>query len=294
MTKIRNTLWAAIVAFLICMPAYALTQPTISGPDEAVVGEEVMLTINFPAGNYETVSGKLDWDSKTLQLQGYEISPYWEADFLEKEFTLTKAQPGAGDSPWICLTYRVGNAPEGTKLSLFCSDVVADGETEFSDAVFTFTVGKRLSQDNTLTQLILENGTLSPQFHPEIMAYTAKVNPGQTHLKLQAVAGEKAAVEVDAPRLSGDAVTRVSITVTAENGDKRVYRIDVDPVKSQSATEDSTQATEPATQNSDKGAPSDSQDSGFPWWAAVAAVFAGSALGGGVVIVIEKTKKRNR
>ena len=296
MTKVRNTLWAAALLLVLTVPAFASGQPTISGPEVAVVGENVMLTIDFPSGDYQSISGKLDWDSKMLQLQGYEISPSWEAAFLEKGFTLTQTQHGVRQDPWIRLTYRLGNTPVGTKVSFSCLDVVADNQISYANAMFTFTVGKHLSHDNTLTQLTLENGKLSPQFHPEITAYTAQVNPGQTRLLLQAVPAQNAAVEVDAPQLSGENVTRVTITVTAENGDERIYRIDVEPVEEATAPTQTQETTEETAAQSPTKDDREDKPSGtnFPWWAAVAAVFAGGALGGGIVIVVQEIRKKNR
>ncbi len=84
------------------------------------------------------------------------------------------------------------------------------------------------SGDNTLKDLEILNGTLSPDFDPEITEYTAEVAYDEEYLNLMCkLNDDKATAEISDTTIGEDGTVVVTITVTAENGDVRVYTINV-------------------------------------------------------------------
>ena len=84
------------------------------------------------------------------------------------------------------------------------------------------------SADNSLSSLTVEEGELSPAFDPAVTEYTITVPSDVENLTVSATANdEKATVVIENPALVAGGTTEVTITVTAENGETRVYTITV-------------------------------------------------------------------
>jgi hypothetical protein len=83
------------------------------------------------------------------------------------------------------------------------------------------------SDDNTLSDLTIVEGTLTPEFAPDVTDYTVTVSHDVEKLTVTATANDaNATVVIENPDLEvGENV--VTITVTAENGDVLVYTITV-------------------------------------------------------------------
>ena len=83
-----------------------------------------------------------------------------------------------------------------------------------------------MSGDSTLRTLKVAEGELSPIFAPQVLDYSITVPYDVEQLTITAVANdEKAAVAVENPELVPGETTKVTITVTAENGERRFYTI---------------------------------------------------------------------
>jgi hypothetical protein len=84
------------------------------------------------------------------------------------------------------------------------------------------------SGDNTLKDLTVQEGTLTPDFDPEITEYEMEVPFEVEKLTIDALANdEKATVEISDTTLVAGETTVITVTVTAENGDVKVYTIQV-------------------------------------------------------------------
>ena len=82
------------------------------------------------------------------------------------------------------------------------------------------------SRDNKLKSLTVENAVLTPEFDPNVTEYNVLAAEAVKKLSIIAEANDSnATVEIDNPELVPGATTVVTITVTAENGDVRVYKI---------------------------------------------------------------------
>ncbi len=84
------------------------------------------------------------------------------------------------------------------------------------------------SDDNTLEDLTVQEGTLTPAFDSEVTEYEVEVSYEVENLTVGAVANdEKATVEISDTALTAGGTTVITVTVTAENGDVKVYTITV-------------------------------------------------------------------
>lgn len=122
-------------------------------------------------------------------------------------------------------------AAEGAELSVLAGGLTAtDGNRDFraSDAAYSARVAPPLSGNNALKELYAQNVEFSPAFRPEVTAYTAQVPFSVSSLDLTAVAADsRAQVQISGNTLRAGAVTAVTVTVTAENGSRRSYVIQV-------------------------------------------------------------------
>jgi hypothetical protein len=85
-----------------------------------------------------------------------------------------------------------------------------------------------MSTDNTLKSLTVSNATISPAFSAGTTNYTAEVPFEVSKLDIQATANDsKAKVAINNPTLTPNGTTKVTVTVTAENGSKKTYTISV-------------------------------------------------------------------
>ena len=96
------------------------------------------------------------------------------------------------------------------------------------------------SSDNNLKSLSISPGVLSPAFSPNVTEYTTSVGADCSALAVSAVANDgKAKVSISGKRMDPGKNT-TTITVTAENGSKKVYKIYT--TKDSSAAQETTAA----------------------------------------------------
>ncbi len=291
------------MSLLLALPAEAAG---VSASAESVYpGEVLEVTLELPE-EYEAFTGTVQYDGKLLELAGLEISPGWQIQFAGERFTLTRREP---DAP-VRLTVRfwVQDAPAGTELLCHFRDITGMAGQEAAE-LGSFTAGSRVREvpdgNHALAVLSAEGVTLSPAFHPEITAYTAQVDHSVSQLTLYAqAAGEEAAVQMDNPVLKPGEVTRLTVTVTAQNGNQRVYTLDVfrplppeteptqkpsEPVPSQT-----TESTEETAIPSEPVFLGGSSEGGVSIWTVAAALLAGAALGaGGGILLNSRDKKKS-
>ena len=101
------------------------------------------------------------------------------------------------------------------------------GRTENTDVI----VNNVPSGDNTLSSLTVQEGALSPAFDPEVLEYTVRVAHDVEKMTVNAIANdEKATAVVSNTELDEIGAAVITVTVTAANGDIRVYTITVSRV----------------------------------------------------------------
>ena len=98
------------------------------------------------------------------------------------------------------------------------------GRTENTDVV----VSNAPSGDNTLADLSVAEGELSPAFAPDVLDYTVRVAYDVEEVTVIAAANDgKADVAISGTELDENGAGVITVTVTAANGDVRVYTVTV-------------------------------------------------------------------
>lgn len=258
------------------------------GPDKVVAGEVVTLRLTFPQEDFETVTGTFQFDESQLDFVSRTSEDGWEFYLSKRSFTLTRKETSA-QAPWLELRFRVTGLPVGTTVTVAANDLILGRQGEsvsLGNAQWEMTVWAGVSGENHLTQLWVENGNMSPEFHSDIHNYLVTVPANTKKPVVHAVAAPKAQLQIDAPYFTREGVSEVTVTVTAEDGSQRVYTLHV------RQEIENSEAKPLLTEPSGTTMPSGNQ--GTPGWVIVAGIFGGAALLGAAGILIERIVKKNR
>ena len=206
-----------------------------SGETVEIAGEEVTIadgnvTINL---HKESTNGKLiiTFDPAELTYAGMtSASVYYsvnDSEAAQGKLTIAYAAASAISAEDILatLSFTYDSEYVDTEVNIATEELNEDADVnEDVDIV----VSNALSDDNTLASLTVQEGELSPIFAPTVTEYTMEVSHDVEELTVMAVANdEKATVVVQTGEFNEDGKAVVTITVTAENGDIRVYTIRV-------------------------------------------------------------------
>lgn len=235
----------AVLAFVLCVSAFAIGAfaapsgtSSLEGPGVVRAGDKITLTFYVEGTNIHGITGELYFDESQLQMQGTPSSKTkdpWKVEFngldlLAYDDSLEKAIDGK--TAIFSVTFKVNSdlAP-GTKINVRCKNLtISDGSTETacSNATYSATLAAPASKDNSLKSMTVSNATISPSFSTDVTNYTAEVPYSVSSLDLKATASDSnARVDISGNSLKPGGTTDVKVTVTAENGDKKVYTITV-------------------------------------------------------------------
>lgn len=235
---IYTTLALALCLCLFAIPALAVSaSASLTGPGTVRAGDSITLTFNLNGSGVFGASGTLSYDSSILDLKGtsQKIGNGWAVEFSGNNFVAydnNLAKPINSNTALFTVSFKVkSNVAAGTTINVSCTNVAAsDGNTEVNIGTVTYTktVSAPMSADNALKSLTVSNATISPAFSAGTTSYTAEVPFEVSTLDVSAVANDaKAKVSVDSPNLTPNSTTTVTITVKAENGEKKTYTIAV-------------------------------------------------------------------
>lgn len=224
--------------FFFCkMPANAASAAvSLTGPEIVRPGDTVAVSFKISGTKILGVQGELSFDSSQLTYGSIskKIADPWYAELSDNKLLAIDTRlssPIESEKELLTVNFTVKQVPAGTKITVSFRNLIAsDGkaDVEVGTASCTFTVAEPLSSDNSLAKLTVRNAALSPDFAADTTDYTAEVPYEVAMLELEATAaGKNAAVDIRNPELTPDGVTEVAITVTAENGNIRIYTIKV-------------------------------------------------------------------
>lgn len=138
------------------------------------------------------------------------------------------ATPTAGFSDADGNEYNPGSKSVSVSISA-PSGGSSGGSSSGSGSSGTTTPSKptvNYSKDNNLKSLTISEGTLSPAFSASTTSYTVELGATVTSLKVDAVANDsKASVKGTGTKELEPGENTIKITVTAENGNPKVYTI---------------------------------------------------------------------
>ena len=228
----------ALCAGVFGVCAYAASPAmTVTGPSTVRAGDTITVSFKLNGTGLYGFSGTLEYDSSLLTLQGTPEAKVsgWILELGDGAFVCydnTLSKPINSNTTMFTLTFKVSKKVEpGTKISVSCGDIITtDGNKniDIADASYSVTIAPPRSTDNDLQEMQVSNATITPAFTADVTSYSASVPFDVSKLDVKAAAKDsKAKVTVDNPELKPGATTCVTVTVTAENGDQKVYTISV-------------------------------------------------------------------
>lgn len=238
----KRTISLAVV-LLLCVSLFAVTafaasaSASLTGPGTVRAGDTITLTFNLNGSGIFGASGTLSYDSNQLEFKGatQKIGNGWAVEFNGNNFVAydnNLAKPINSNTALFTATFKVkGTVAVGTTVKVSYTGVAAsDGSADANIGTVTYsaTIAAPMSTDNALKSLTVSNATISPAFNAGTINYTAEVPFEVSQLEVTAQANDgKAKVSVYSPTLTPNGTTQVTVTVTAENGSKKVYTISV-------------------------------------------------------------------
>lgn len=232
------TLCALILVSLLSITAWAApASASLTGPGTVRAGDSITLTFNLNGSGLFGAQGVLSYDSSQLELKGttQKIGNGWAVEFNGNNFVAydnNLAKPINSNTALFTVSFKVkSNVAVGTTIKVSYTDVAAsDGtnETNIGTVSYTTTIAPPASTDNNLKSLSVNNAAISPAFSADTTSYTAEVPFSVSKLDVKAEANDsKAKVSVNSPNLTPGGTTKVTVTVTAENGSTKTYTISV-------------------------------------------------------------------
>ena len=226
-----------LLSALCCVTASAASATaTLTGPGTVRAGDTITLTFNLSGSNIYGASGTLSYDSNQLTLTGttQKIGNGWAVEFNGNNFVAydnNLAKPINSSTALFTATFKVKSLSTGTAVKVSYTGVTAsDGNADASVCTVSYsaTIAAPLSTDNALKTLTVSNATIRPAFSAGTTSYTAEVPFEVSKLNVSATANDsKAKVSVNSPTLTPNGTTKVTVTVTAENGSAKTYTISV-------------------------------------------------------------------
>ena len=232
-----------VLILLLCMglalpvTAFAASaNASLTGPGTVRAGDTITLNFQITGSGISGASGTLSYNTNQLALQGtsQKIGSPWMVEFNGNNFVAydnNLSNPINGTATIFTVTFQVKSAQAGEAITVSYQNVKAsDGNADANIGTVTYsaTAAAPLSGNNQLASLNVSNATISPAFSANVTQYTASVPFEVSKLNVTATAADsKAKVSIHSPTLTPNATTNVTVTVTAENGAKKVYTIAV-------------------------------------------------------------------
>ena len=239
MKRIVSIITTIILCLALMLPitvSAASASASLTGPGIVRAGDTITLSFNLNGSGIFGASGTLSYDSSqvTLSETTQKIGSPWAVEFNGNNFVAydnNLSNPINGNKTLFTATFKVKSVAAGTNIKISYTGVNAsDGSADASVGTVTYskTVAEPLSTDNNLASLTVSNATISPAFSAGTTSYTASVPFEVSKLNVSATAADgKAKVSVNSPSLTPNGTTKVTVTVTAENGAKKTYTISV-------------------------------------------------------------------
>lgn len=208
---------------------------SLTGPGSVRAGDTVAVTLNVTGNNVYGVSGILSYNGAQLTLVSSKATAgtAWVIEFNDNHFVAydnNLSSPVKGTAALLTLTFKVGDVEPGTAITVSCDNLVlSDGDSDAKIGAVSYNtkVEAPASTDNSLKTLAVNNAAISPAFDPKVTTYTAYVPFATYRLDVSATPADEATAAINSPYLTPGGTTKVTVTVTAENGESKVYTINV-------------------------------------------------------------------
>lgn len=232
-----------ILALILCVATLSLAvfaaeaSATFTGPDTVRAGDTITLTFKVTGKGIYGISGTLQFDEDQLELKSVDskLQNNWMLELNGNTFVAydnNLENPIDKATTVFTAKFRVkGHLGVGTKIKVSLVNLKAsegNQDITISDISYTATLAAPMSADNVLSSLTISNANINPSFSSHVTEYSVEVPFSVEKLDIKATARDsKAKVSVNSPKLKAGGVTTATVTVTAENGDQKVYTISV-------------------------------------------------------------------
>ena len=252
-----------LMVLLLCVGNMALNVSAatatayISGPDEVHADQTITVVVGVNGDNIISVEGQFRYDTNLMSL--VEItkkisSKDWmvEAGNEDTFFAYDNSMdaPANGKTGILAAKFKIkASAAPGTVFTITCKNICitqSGNPVEPGDQTYTGVILPPLSDNNDLASLTVGNAELDKAFSAGTTKYTASVPFTTEELEVSATAADsKATVKISGKKLTAGQANKVTIKVTAENGESKTYTITVTRAADPNAKPDK-EPTEPS------------------------------------------------
>ena len=234
MKKIVLMVLAVLLLAGLVPMVLAAGSASLSGPGTVRAGDTITVSFYAGGGIYGG-SGSVSYDASQLTLESHSVNigGSWAVEFGGDRFVFydnSMNSPIEGSAKIFSMTFKVNpNLTPGTQISVTAKGVtLSDGkqDTSVGSASYSVTLAEPLSGNCNLDDLSAKEVALSPAFSPNVTKYTASVPFTVSKLTVSTQkAHANAKVSVENPTLLAGDTTVITVTVTAENGTQKQYKI---------------------------------------------------------------------
>lgn len=239
MKKIAKLLLVLSLSFLFLLGSktdFYAAGASLTGPNVVRAGDTITLKLNISDNGKFGMEGSLSYDASVVTLSsmacnvnGWKVENNGNAIIVYDD---NLSNPINGNKTVLTLKFKVNNGvAEGTGINIAVNGIVTtDGSAESSigTAGYSTTVAAPLSSNTNLSSLSVEEGALTPKFNAGTTSYSIpEVDFSVSKLNIKyATEDPKSTVSITGNELAVGANT-VSVTVKAENGATKTYKISV-------------------------------------------------------------------
>ena len=209
---------------------------SLTGPSTVRAGDTITLSLNVSDSGKYGLEGSLSYDSSVVSLSdiscnvsGWKVERNGNAIIVYDD---ALSNPLGGSTSVLTMKFKVnGGVASGTTVNISVNGIVTtDGSAESSigTASYSTSIAAPLSGNANLSSLSVSEGTLSPAFKAATTSYSiGEVDYSVSKLNISyKTEDSKATVSISGNNLAVGANT-VSVTVKAENGATKTYKIAV-------------------------------------------------------------------
>lgn len=209
---------------------------SLTGPSTVRAGDTITLSLNVSDSGKYGLEGSLSYDSSVVSLSdiscnvsGWKVERNGNAIIVYDD---ALSNPLGGSTSVLTMKFKVnGGVAAGAAVNISVNGIVTtDGSAENSigTASYSTSIAAPLSGNANLSSLSVSEGTLSPAFKAATTSYSiGEVDYSVSKLNISyKTEDSKATVSISGNNLAVGANT-VSVTVKAENGATKTYKIAV-------------------------------------------------------------------
>ena len=210
--------------FKIDYVSAASCRMSVSAPSNAIVGQTFNVTVSVSSSNsLGSWEYTLSYDSSLVRLNSgtLHVVDYGNGSKTSASYSYSFTALNSGDVTFKPVNASILDFDSTNECLQTASGSTLNIKTQAQ-------VEASYSKNNNLSSLSIEGTTISPEFSSNIVDYSATMPADTTKAKIFATAQDKKASITGAGEVDlVDGKNKLEVTVTAENGDKKTYVINL-------------------------------------------------------------------